>query len=101
MIIESDTQMSPRVETRISHVAASVVVVCLMAVPIWFLFTNGTRSLAWVVWAIVSIWATVNAVRLAVLAFPRHHKPGLDIGIALLAVVNVAFSLSAMLLPTG
>jgi hypothetical protein len=45
---------------------------------------------------VVSIWAALNAVHLATFAFPGQSKRSLALVIAVLALINLVFSLSAM-----
>ena len=93
-------ERSPEFSNRVTQFAAWAVIVLLMAVPAWILFAPGTSSIAWVEWwAVVSIWAGLFAVRLAMHAFPGHYKPSFAVAIAVLALVNLLFSVSAIVLP--
>lgn len=93
-------EMSPDAANRVRQFGAWVVIVLLLAVPLWILLAPGTRSIDWVVWwVVVSIWAGLDAVRLALHAFPGNNKPTFAVAIAVLALVNVLFSLSAIVLP--
>jgi hypothetical protein len=93
-------EMCPEVSNRVWQFGACVVIVLLVAVPAWVLLTPATRSIDWFLWwVVVSIWAGLDAVRLALHAFPGHNKPTFAVAIAVLALVNVLFSLSAIVLP--
>jgi hypothetical protein len=84
---------------RVRQFAAWVVIVLLIAVPAWILLP-GKPGIAWVVWwAVVSIWAGLFAVRLAIHAFPGQSKPSFAVAIAVLALVNLLFSLSVLVIP--
>ena len=93
-------EMPLEVSDRLRQFGAWVVIVLLWAFPLWILLAPGTRSIDWVTWwVVVSIWAGLDAVRLALHAFPGNNKPTFAVAIAVLALVNVLFSLSAIVLP--
>lgn len=93
-------EMSPEFSSRVRQFAAWAAIVLLMAVPAGILFAPRTRSIDWIVgWAVVSIWAGLYAVPLAIHAFPEQYKPSFAVAIAVLALVNLLFSLSAIVFP--
>ena len=93
-------QMSSEFSSRGRQFAAWAVIVLLMAVPPGILFAPRTRSIDWVVWwVVVSIWAGLCAVPLAIHAFPERYKPSFAVAIAVLALVNLLFSLIAIVVP--
>lgn len=93
-------EMSPEVSNRVRQFGAWLVIVLLLAVPPWILLASGTRSIDWVVWwVVVSIWAGLCAVPLAIHAFPERYKPSFAVAIAVLALVNLVFSLIAIVVP--
>jgi uncharacterized SAM-binding protein YcdF (DUF218 family) len=81
---------------RLRQFASWAVIVNLFVVPTWIWFAAGTRSIAWGVWGVVSIWAALNAVHLATRAFAGQCKRSLAVAIAVLALINLVFSLGAM-----
>ena len=86
---------------RVRQFGAWVVIVLLMALPVWVAFAHGTSSIAWITWwAVVSVCAGLYAARLATQAFPGQSKPSFAVAIAVLALVNLLFSLSALLFPS-
>ena len=93
-------EMSPEVSNRVRQFGAWLVIVLLLAVPLWILLASGTRSIDWVVWwVVVSIWAGLCAVPLAIHAFAERYKPSFAVAIAVLALVNLLFSLIAIVVP--
>jgi hypothetical protein len=53
------------------------------------------------VWALVSIWAALNAVRIASGALPSQHSSTLTFALILLALVNLVFALYVVISPTS
>lgn len=93
-------EMSPEVSSRVRQFGAWLVILLLLAVPLWILLASGTRSIDWVVWwVVVSIWAGLCAVPLAIHAFAERYKPSFAVAIAVLALVNLLFSLIAIVVP--
>jgi hypothetical protein len=86
---------------RVSRLAAKALLVLFILVPLTALLIDRKASLAWLVWTVVSLWATLNAVKLTTLVFPERHSPKRALAIVLLAAVNMALSLALALLPTA
>jgi hypothetical protein len=92
-------------ETRVENANGMVqfgawaVIVLLIVVPMWLLMTPNTGNLAWVAWAVVSLWAALDAVSLAVRAFPVRHTPRLAIMITVLALANAMISFAVVIMP--
>jgi hypothetical protein len=86
---------------RVSQLAARALLVLFILVPSTALLTARKASLAWLAWTVVSLWATLNAVKLTTLMFPERHSPKRALAIILLAAANMALSLALALLPTA
>ena len=83
----------------VSRLAAKALLVLFLLVPATALVAVRKASLAWLIWTVVSLWATLNTVKLTTLVFPERHSPRRALLILLLAAVNVALSLALALLP--
>ena len=86
---------------RVSQLAAWAILVLLVLVPATALLTARKASLAWLVWTVVSLWATLNGVQLTTLVFPERHSPKRALVVIMIAVVNMARSLGLALLPAA
>jgi hypothetical protein len=95
-----EQEMSLEFSNRVRQFAAWVVIVLLIAVPAWILLSHVTSGIAcFVWWAVASIWAGLYAVRLATHAVPGQYKTHFAVTMAALALVNLLFSLVAMVWP--
>lgn len=90
-----------RHKRRVSRLAARALLVLFVLVPSTALLFERKASLAWLAWTVVSLWATLNAVKLTTLAFPERHSPKRALIIALLAAANMVASLALTLLPNA
>jgi len=86
---------------RVSQLAARALLVLFILVPCTALLTDRKMSLAWLAWAVVSLWAALNSIQLTTLAFPERHSPQRALAIAMLAAANMVLSLALALLPTA
>ena len=77
---------------------ARLVIALLIVIPVWLLLTPNAVNVVWIAWTVVSLWAALNAVLLAVRGFPEHHRPSLILVITVLALVNVAISLGTVIM---
>lgn len=80
--------------------AAWGLIVLLILVPVWVLATPSSGNLVWLAWAVVSIWAALDAVRITIRAFPSSHTPTLVAALTLLGLLNFALALYVVINPT-
>jgi hypothetical protein len=85
---------------RAGQLGAWAILVLLIVVPSTVLLTVRKASLAWLVWAVISLWASMDSVQLTTRAFPEGHSPARAVAITILAAANAALSLGLALLPT-
>lgn len=85
---------------RTVQVVAWGVLLLLIAIPPYILAAVRAASSWWVIWSVISIWATLDSRNLANAAFPerlrRHRQSAM---IIVLGILNLLSSLYAVLLP--
>ena len=83
---------------RFSSFAARTILALLIVIPVVELLTFGTPSLTWLVWAVISLWAMLDAIRITMLAFPDRHSSSIA-AVTLLAAINFVASLCMAFFP--
>ena len=85
---------------RTVQVVAWGILILLIAIPLYILAAVRASSSWWVIWSVVSIWATLDSRNLANAAFPeRVRRHSQSTMIIVLGVLNLLISLYAVLLP--
>ena len=85
---------------RTVKVVAWGVLILLIAIPVYILAAVRAASSWWVIWSVISIWATLDSRNLANAAFPeRIRRHTQSTVIIVLGVLNLLISLYAVLLP--
>ncbi len=82
-------------------IAARGFVLLLLLVPFRLLVTPRPGIVLCVAWAVVSIWAVVEAFQIAALASPSHRTPGSTVVITVLAGANLLLALYVVISPTA
>ncbi len=85
---------------RSVQIVAWGILILLVAIPLFILTTVRAANSWWVVWAVVSIWATLDSRNLANAASPeRARRHTQSTVIIVLGVLNLLLSLYVVLLP--
>ncbi len=85
---------------RSVQVVAWGILILLIAIPLYILAAVRAASSWWVIWSVISIWATLDSRNLANAAFPeRARRHSRSTMIIVLGVLNLLISLYAVLLP--
>ncbi len=85
---------------RTVQVVAWGILILLIAIPLYILAAVRASSSWWVIWSVVSIWATLDSRNLANAAFPqRLRRQSHSTMIIVLGVLNLLISLYVVLLP--
>lgn len=85
---------------RTVQVVAWGVLLLFIAIPLYILAAVRAASSWWVIWSVISIWATLDSRNLANAAFPeRLRRHSQSTMIIVLGILNLLISLYAVLLP--
>jgi len=90
-----------RNRNRASQLVAKALLVLFILVPGAALLADRKASLAWLAWTVVSLWATLNTVKLTTLVFPESYSPKHAVAVATLAAANMAISLALAVSPAA
>ena len=94
----SDSAEAAKIK-KVTLVAARTMIALLLLVPLWLVLKARPGDVAWLVWAVVSVAAGLDAIPIASHAFPLHRTPTPAVMISVLALLNVVFSLSVVMFP--
>ena len=78
---------------------AWAVVLALIVAPIAMVTEIRYASPLWALWSLVSLWAALDALRIAATALPTHSLQAVTGVVVVLALLNLATSLIIVVVP--